>query len=315
MEQFPDKAALEAARARITPYIHRTPVLRCSALNTMTGADLYFKCENFQKIGAFKIRGATNLMRSLPAAQLANGVVTHSSGNHAQAVAYVARDLGVPAYIVMPATAPAVKVAAVEGYGAEITLCEPTLQARQSTAQAIVDRTGATFVHPFDDYRIIAGQSSAAQELLEEVPGLDIVMAPVGGGGLLCGTALAVHHWAPQVQVVAAEPDGADDAFRSFRDGKRYPSEQPDTIADGLLTGIGKRNFPIMLQYVHQVVTASDEAIVQAMRHTWERMKIIIEPSCAVPLATLLEKKVDVNGKKVGIILTGGNVDLGKLPF
>lgn len=302
---------LLAAMARVAPHVHRTPVLTCSTIDRMTGGELHFKCENFQKIGAFKIRGATNLMRSIPPEALLKGVVTHSSGNHAQAVAKTAADLGVPAYIVMPSNAPTVKVDAVRGYGAEVTLCEPTLAARESNAAAIRDKTGATFVNPYDDDQIIVGQSTCAQEMLEQCAPLDLVVTPVGGGGLLGGTALAMHHFSPQTKVIAAEPAGADDAFRSFHSRTRIPSENPQTIGDGLLTSVGKRNFEIMLAHVDEVVTCTEENIVRAMRLIWERMKIIVEPSSAVPLACILEGKIDVVGKRVGIILTGGNLDLG----
>lgn len=315
MSQIPDRATIEAAADRIAPHIHRTPVMTNRTINEMVSAELYFKCENMQKIGAFKIRGATNAILSLPEAQLQKGVCTHSSGNHAQAVALAARTLGIPAYIVMPTTAPAVKKAAVAGYGAEIIFCEPTLEAREATAAEVIDRTGATFVHPFDDYRIVAGQASAAKELIEDTPELDIVMAPVGGGGLLSGTALATRIYLPEAKVIAAEPAGADDAARSFHDRQFYPSVKPDTIADGLLTSLSNRTFDIIMRHVDDIVTVSEEAIVKAMRLIWERMKIVVEPSSAVPLAAILEEKVDVKGKKVGIILSGGNVDLGKLPF
>lgn len=312
---LPGAADIRSTHNRILPFIHRTPVLSSDTLDRMTGAKLFFKCENFQKIGAFKIRGATNVVKSLHADELALGLCTHSSGNHAQAVAYAARAAGVPAYIVMPSNAPDVKKRAVEGYGAQVTYCEPTLAARESTAQAIVDRTGAHFIHPFDDYRIIAGQGTAAKELLEDTARIDMLLAPVGGGGLLSGTALAAKHFAMGVRVIGCEPAGADDAFRSYRDRVRYPSEQPKTIADGLLTGLGERTFGIITQHVHDVVTCTEEGIVAAMRLLWERMKIVVEPSSAVPLACILEGKIDVAGKNVGIILSGGNVDLGKLPF
>lgn len=289
--------------------------MRSSYLDTLLGSELYFKCENLQKVGAFKIRGATNAILQLPSEQLAKGVCTHSSGNHAQAVALGARTLGIPAYIVMPSTSPAVKKAAVKGYGAEVIECEPTLPARESTAQAVMDRTGATFIHPYDDYKVIAGQATAAKELLEEVPGLDLVLAPVGGGGLLAGTALSVHYFSPGTKVLAAEPQGADDAYRSFRDRKLQPSVEPRTIADGLLTSVGERNFPIILEHVSQILLASEAGIAAAMRLIWERMKLVVEASAAVPLAALMESDLDLQGQKIGIILSGGNVDLGKLPF
>jgi threonine dehydratase len=314
-ESIPGAADIRSTHNRILPFIHRTPVLSSATLDRMTGGRLFFKCENFQKIGAFKIRGATNVVKMLHADVLAHGLCTHSSGNHAQAVAYAARAAGVPAYIVMPTNAPEVKKKAVEGYGAEITFCEPTQAAREAAAQAIVARTGATFIHPYDDYRVIAGQGTAAKELLEDTARMDILLAPVGGGGLLAGTALTAKHFSMGVRVIGCEPAGADDAFRSFRDKVRYPSEHPQTIADGLLTGLGERNFEIIQQSVHDIVTCTEAGIIAAMRHIWERMKIIIEPSCAVPLACILEGKINVTDQNVGIIISGGNVDLGNLPF
>lgn len=314
-ESIPGAADIRSTHNRILPFIHRTPVLTSATLNDMVGAKLFFKCENLQKIGAFKIRGATNVVKSLHPEVLAFGLCTHSSGNHAQAVAYAARAAGVPAYIVMPSNAPEVKKQAVAGYGAEITYCEPTLAAREAAAADIVARTGAHFIHPFDDYRIIAGQGTAAKELLEDTARMDVLLAPVGGGGLLSGTALAAKHFAMGVQVIGCEPAGADDAFRSFRDKVRYPSEKPQTIADGLLTGLGERTYGIISQHVHDIVTCSEESIVAAMRLLWERMKIIVEPSGAVPLACLLEGKLHLPEKNIGIIISGGNVDLGKLPF
>ncbi|MCL4103832.1 UNVERIFIED_CONTAM: hypothetical protein GTU68_029149 [Idotea baltica] len=286
-----------------------------TTINTMLGGEIFFKCENFQKIGAFKIRGALNVLLQMDPSDLKHGVCTHSSGNHAQAVALGAKMLDLPAIIVMPSNAPVVKQAAVKGYGAQIRLCEPTLAARESTVEEVIAETGARFIHPYDDYGIITGQATCALELLEEVPDLDLVMAPVGGGGLLAGTALSVHYFHPNAKVIAGEPRGADDAYRSFKDKTLHPSESPDTIADGLLTSLGKKNFPILLEHVSEILLASEDQIRDAMRLIWERMKIIIEPSCAVPLAALIENNYDVKGKRVGIIITGGNVDLGKLPF
>jgi threonine dehydratase len=306
---------IREAHERIGPFIHRTPVLTSGSLDGMAGARVFFKCENFQKIGAFKIRGGMNAVLSLPAGELRHGVATHSSGNHAQAIAYAAREVGTPAYIVMPRNAPEIKKKAVAGYGAEIILCEPTLKAREETLREVVARTGAAFVHPFDDYRVIAGQATCAVELLEDVPGLEVVMAPVGGGGLLSGTALAVHYLSPGTPVIAGEPAGADDAYRSLKAGAIQTNATTQTIADGLLTSLGNKTFPLIQQYVADIVTVTDEEIVAAMRLIWERMKIIVEPSCAVPFAALLREKERFAGKRVGIILTGGNVDLGKLPF
>ncbi len=308
---------LKIAHKRIKSYIHNTPVLHSTLVDEAVGGELYFKCENLQKIGAFKIRGAMNALLQLPEAELQAGVCTHSSGNHAQAVARGAQLLGVPAYIVMPTTAPAVKKAAVLGYQAEVIDCEPTLEARETTARAVIDRTGATFLHPYDDPRIIAGQSTAAQELMAEVPDLDIIMAPVGGGGLLSGTALAAHFFGENIRVWAAEPHGADDAYRSVQAGHIIPSVAPQTIADGLLTSLGQHNFPIIQEYVEQILLAEEATIDRAMRLIWERMKIVVEPSAAVPLAGLMDhySREELEGKKIGIILSGGNVDLGKLPF
>jgi threonine dehydratase len=311
----PTLQTIREAHERIGPFIHRTPVLTSGSLDAMAGARVFFKCENFQKIGAFKIRGGMNAVLSLPAEERRHGVATHSSGNHAQAIAYAAREVGTPAYIVMPRNAPEIKKKAVAGYGAEIILCEPTLQAREDTLREVVARTGAAFVHPFDDYRVIAGQATCAVELLEDVPGLEVVMAPVGGGGLLGGTALAVHYLSPGTPVIAGEPAGADDAYRSLKAGAIQTNATTQTIADGLLTSLGDKTFPLIRQYVQDIITVTDEEIVAAMRLIWERMKIIIEPSCAVPFAALLREKERFAGKRVGIILTGGNVDLGKLPF
>ncbi len=309
------KQDMLSAHARIAPLIHRTPVMTSTLVNATLGAELFFKCENLQKIGAFKIRGATNALRSLSADELRGGACTHSSGNHAQAVAYAARALGIPAYIVMPSTSSAVKKAAVAAYGAQIFECEPNQAAREAMAAKVMAETGAAFVHPYDDDRIIAGQGTAAMELMEDQPDLDFILAPIGGGGLMGGTALAAACFSPTTKAIACEPDGADDAFRSFRDRVPYPSQNPKTLADGLLTSVGERNREILFQYVDQVITCSEEAMVQAMRLVWERMKIVIEPSSAVPLACLLEGKLDVRGKRVGIIISGGNVDLSRLPF
>jgi len=306
---------IRQAADRIQHLIHYTPVLTSSNLNKMVGAELFFKCENFQKVGAFKFRGACNAVFSLSETETKRGVATHSSGNHAAALTLAARMRESTAYIVMPKTAPAVKKQAVEGYGARITFCEPTLQSRESTLEKVVAETGATFIHPYNDYRIIAGQATAALELLKAVPDLDIVMTPVGGGGLLSGTVLTVSSLSPKTAVFGAEPEGADDAHRSLKEGKIIPSVNPKTIADGLLTSLGDKTFPIIQKYVRQIVTANDDAIVAAMRYIWERMKIIVEPSEAVTFGALLEKKASVRGKRIGIILSGGNVDLNNLPW
>ena len=313
--QFPSWEEIEQAATRIEPYIHRTPVLTSQSINQMVGASLYFKCENFQKVGAFKIRGAMNAIFSLDKEEVERGVATHSSGNHAQAVALGAKTRGTKAWIVMPRTAPKVKKAAVLGYGAEVIPCEPTLQARESTLQKVVEETGAHFIHPFDDWRVITGQATAAKELIEEVGEMDGLITPVGGGGLLSGTALTTHYLLPGAKVYAGEPLGADDAAQSFRSGQLIPSTNPQTIADGLLTSISEKTFAVMRAHVTEIITVGDEEIIGAMRLIWERMKIIIEPSCAVPFAAILKEKERFAGQKIGIILTGGNVDLGKLPF
>jgi threonine dehydratase len=312
----PTQADIEAAHERIKPYIHRTPVLANQTLNEFAGAEIYFKCENFQKIGAFKARGGVNAVLSMTPEEQAKGVATHSSGNHAQAIAYAARVVGTKAYIVMPDNSPEVKVKAVQGYGAEVTFCKNTPEERQATLEQVVARTGAEFVHPYNDYRVIAGQASAAKELIEDANvKFDTLMAPVGGGGLLSGTALSAHYFSPETTVVAGEPEGAADAILSFRSGQIERAPFVKTIADGLLTPLGDKTLPIILDHVSEILTVSDEEIIAAMRLIWERMKIIIEPSCAVPFAALLKNKQDFAGKKVGIILTGGNVDLGRLPF
>ena len=308
------KQVQEAAK-RIEPYAHKTLVLTCRSLDEVVGARVFFKCENFQKVGAFKFRGACNAVFSLSDEEAAKGVATHSSGNHAQALALAARMRGIPAYIVMPRTAPAVKKAGVLGYGGQVTLCEPTLAARESTLAEVVARTGATVVHPYNDERVIAGQGTAAMELLKEVPDLDVIMTPVGGGGLLSGTAIAATEIRPGIRVIAGEPEGADDAYRSLAAGTILPSVNPKTIADGLLTSLGNITFPIIRERVEQIVTVSEAGIVEAMKYIWERMKIVIEPSAAVPAAVLWERKIDLRGLKIGIILSGGNVDLGNLPW
>lgn len=311
----PDLSAIRTAAARIRPYAHRTPVMTCASLDTQVGAQLFLKCENLQKVGAFKFRGAANAVFSLSDTEAARGVVAHSSGNHAQALALAARLRGIPAYIVMPDNAPAVKKAAVAGYGGQITFCAPTLAAREATQAAVVAATGATVVHPYNDVRVIAGQGTATLELLEDVPDLDVILAPVGGGGLLSGTAIAATELSPNIRAIGVEPAGADDATRSLAAGSIIPSLQPQTIADGLLTSLGDLTFPIIRDRVEQIVTVSEEAIVAAMKFIWERAKLIVEPSAAVPIAALWEQRVDLSGLRVGVILSGGNVDLGRLPW
>lgn len=315
MTQKPTAQEIIDAHERILPYIHYTPVLSSESLNELSGCEIFFKCENFQKVGAFKMRGAANAVALLREEEKKQGVATHSSGNHAQALARAAKAYGIPAYIVMPETSPQVKVAAVKGYGAEVTFCAPNLQARESTLEAVVAKTGATFIHPYNDYRVITGQATCAKELLEQTDGLDVVMAPIGGGGLMSGTLLSCHYFAPNTHVIGAEPAGADDAYRSWQAGQLIPSENPKTIADGLLTSLGDKTFPIIQSHIKDIITVREEEIIAAMRLIYERMKIVIEPSCSVPFAALLQQKEKFKSKKVGIILTGGNVDLGKLPF
>ena len=313
--EAPTLADIEQAAERIRPYAHRTPVLTSSSLNQRTGAELFFKCENFQKVGAFKFRGAANAVFSLSDAEAARGVATHSSGNHAQALALAARLRGIPAHIVMPDNSPKVKVEAVRGYGGRIVFCRPTQAERERTLAEVVRETGAAFIHPYDDPRVISGQATAARELLEQTPGLELLLAPVGGGGLASGTALAARYLSPATRVVAAEPAGADDARRSLEEGRILPSLDPRTVADGLRTSLGRLTFPILRALLAEVVTVSEEAIIAAMRLVWERMKILIEPSAAVPVAALLEGGLQARGLRVGVILSGGNLDLDALPW
>ena len=312
-----DLDSIRAAHERIRPYIHRTPVLTSERLNEASPATagLFFKCENFQKIGAFKARGATNAVFALDDVTARRGVATHSSGNHGAAIARAAKLRGIPAHIVMPSNSAKVKIRAVESYGAHIVFCEPTEQAREATCAEAIKETGATLIHSFENENVVAGQGTAAVELLEDVSDLDVVVCPVGGGGLLSGTAIAVKLMRPKIKVIAVEPANADDAAQSFRAGRRIVTEKKFTIADGLRTNIGEPNFAIVQRYVDDIVTVSEEAIVSAMRTIWETMKIIIEPSAAVPYAAIVENKIDVSGKRVGIILTGGNVDLDALPW
>lgn len=309
---------IREAHDLVRPYIHRTAVLTNQTINDRAGAELFFKCENFQKIGAFKARGGLNAILQVVQNKEGNAITTHSSGNHAQAVAFAARQVGLPAYIVMPRTAPQVKKDAVRGYGAEIIECEPTLEARETGVREVMERTGAVLVHPFDDDRVIAGQATAAKELIEDagasVP-FDIIMAPVGGGGLLSGTALTTHYLSPKTRVIAGEPEGAADAVLSFQSGRVEKAPYINTIADGLMTTLSERTLAIIQAHVSDILTVSDAEIVAAMRLVWERMKIVIEPSSAVPLAAVLKHKEQFAGQKIGIIITGGNVDLGKLPF
>jgi len=306
---------IREAQARIRRFVHRTPVMTSASLDELAGAHLYFKCENFQRIGAFKARGAHNAVFALADAEAHRGVVTHSSGNHGAAVALAARNRGIPAYVVVPRTAAAVKKAAVARLGAVVTLCEPTLEAREASARRIVAETGAYFVHPYDDLRVIAGQGTSALELLEDVPDLEAVMCPVGGGGQLAGIAVAAKGLAPRIRVLGAEPAQADDASRSFRVGRLLPAADPQTIADGLRSSLGERSFALIRAHVDDILTVSEPAIVEAMRLVFERLKIVIEPSAAVPVAALLDPASPLRRLRVGVILSGGNVDLDRLPF
>ncbi|KAA0279615.1 MAG: pyridoxal-phosphate dependent enzyme [Chloroflexi bacterium] len=306
---------IKSAARRITPYIHRTPVLTSQSLDQRVGAQIFMKCENLQKVGAFKFRGASNAVWSLTVEEAKRGVVTHSSGNHAQALALAAKMRGIPAYIVMPENAPLVKKNAVAGYGGNITFCEPTLQARESTMERIRLDTGASVIHPYNDEHVIAGQGTAVLELLEDIPDLDVIIAPVGGGGLLSGTSIAATGIRKGIRVIGAEPEKADDAFRSMKAGEIVPSLHPKTIADGLLTSLGTLTFPIIQKRVEQIVTVSETGIIESMKFIWERAKIIIEPSAATVITVPWENKIDLSGLKVGVILSGGNVDLEKLPW
>jgi threonine dehydratase len=306
------KASIESAAIRIAPYIHNTPIMTCKSINELYGLDLYFKCENFQKIGAFKIRGGMNASLQLNKEQLEKGVATHSSGNHAQALAFASKMLGIKAYIVMPESSPEVKVNAVKGYGAEVTICASNQAARESTLQAIVDQTGATFIHPYDNDEVITGQATCVKEIIEAIPDVDIVVTPVGGGGLLSGTCLGAHYFKTGLKVYAGEPEGAADAVLSIQSGKVEKAPFVNTIADGLLTTLSERTLEIIQAHVTDILLVSEDEIKAALRLVYERMKIIIEPSCAVPLAAVLKNADLFKGKKVGIILTGGNVDLSK---
>lgn len=313
LQHIPDSQEILKAAERIKSYIHHTPVLTSEQMNIISGAKLFFKCENLQKAGAFKSRGAMNAILSLNKDELQRGVATHSSGNHAQALARAAKIMKVPAYIVMPETAPKVKVAAVQGYGAQITFCKPTLAAREETLEKVVSQTGATVIHPYNNYEVIAGQATCCYELLQEVDDLDYVLCPVGGGGLLSGTLLSAHYFSPGLKVIGCEPAGANDAWQSFKIGELVPSLNPKTIADGLLTSLGSITYPIIMKYVTDILTVDDDQILKAMRLVWERLKIIIEPSSAVPVAVALTNSNLFKDKRVGIILSGGNVDLGKI--
>ncbi|TAL70579.1 MAG: pyridoxal-phosphate dependent enzyme [Bacteroidetes bacterium] len=303
------------AAERIRNYIHRTPVLTSISINKIVGSDVYFKCENFQKVGAFKFRGATNAVFSLLDEEIRKGVATHSSGNHAQAIALTAKMRGTKAFIVMPSNSTKVKVEAVKGYGAEVIFCGPTLQARESTLDEVVSKTGATFIHPYNNFNVISGQGTTALELLEDVKNLDYVITPVGGGGLLSGSLTTISAISPSTRVIAAEPEGADDAYRSIIENRIVPSVNPKTVCDGLFTSLGELTFEIIKKNIYKIITVSDDSVIKAMRLIWERMKIIVEPSSAITLGILLENKIDLKTKRIGIILSGGNVDLENLPW
>jgi threonine dehydratase len=315
MSQIPTLQDIELAYERIKSHIEHTPVITCRSINRMFGCEIHFKCENLQKGGAFKYRGATNAIRSLADEDAKRGVATHSSGNHAAAIALAARQYGISSYVVMPRTAPQVKKSAVETFGAEIIYCEPTLKAREDSIKEVVQRTNAVFIHPYNDLRIICGQATACLELVQEVKNLDLIIAPVSGGGLLSGTALVAAYTSPTIKVIGAEPEGADDAFQSLKAGKIIPMTDPNTIADGLRASLGTLTFPIIKKYVDRIVTTSDEQIVKAMRLIWERTKLIVEPSASVPLAILFQDSIFTRNKKIGIILSGGNVDFDNLPW
>ncbi len=303
------------AHARIEPYIHRTPVLTSSYFNALTGAELFFKCENFQKAGAFKVRGASNAVFGLSEAQAEKGVATHSSGNHGLSLSYAAGRRGIPATVVMPRTAPEAKKEAVRGYGGTVVECEPSTTSREAVFAEVVEQTGADFVHPYNDPRVIAGQATCSRELMEQVDGLDAVIAPIGGGGMISGTCLTRSNIAPHVEIYAAEPENADDAYRSFKAGYIIADDAPQTVADGLKVPLKDLTWHFVSNHVTDILTASEQEIIDAMYLTWQRMKIVMEPSCAVPLATILKNKDVFAGKRVGVVITGGNVDLDKLPW
>lgn len=315
MEKIPGLSEIKRAHTRISKYVDVTPVMTAQSINAMAGAKLFFKCENFQKAGSFKMRGATNMIMGFTPEERANGFATHSSGNHAQAVALAAKLTGTKAYIVMPKDSSRVKISAVKEYGGIITFCEPTEEAREQTCNEVIKKTNAIFVPPFDDYRIIAGQATACKELIEEVEDLDYIITPVGGGGLAAGTAISAECLDPNIKVVLAEPANANDTFRSFESGKLKKVVNPNTVADGLRVSLGTRNFEVIKSRVSEVVTVNEKEIIFAMRIIWERMKIIIEPSCALPFAAVLKSPEKYKDKRIGIILTGGNVDLQNLPF
>ena len=306
---------VKVARERITPYIHKTPVLTSTFMNDLTGAELFFKCENFQKAGAFKVRGASNAVFGLSDEMAAKGVATHSSGNHALSLSYAAGRRGIPCHVVMPRTAPQAKKDAVIGYGGIITECEPSTTSREAVFAEVQAATGADFVHPYNDPRVIAGQATCSLELLEQTGGLDAVVAPIGGGGMISGTCLALSNVAPDTKIYAAEPKNADDAYRSFKAGHIIADDAPDTVADGLKVPLKDLTWHFVSNHVEDILIATEEEIIDAMKLTWQRMKIVMEPSSAVPLATIIKNKDLFAGKRVGVIITGGNVDMDKLPW
>lgn len=315
LDKVPSFSDIKRAHQRISSYITHTPVMTSNLINEIAGCNIYFKCENFQKVGAFKMRGAANAIFSYTPDERVNGFACHSSGNHGQAVALASKLAGAKAYIVMPKNSSKVKLEAVHGYNAEVILCEPNDQSRENTCADIVSKTGAKLIHPFNDYNIIAGQATTAKELMETVEDLDCIICPVGGGGLAAGTALTAHYLDPTMEIYLGEPEEVDDAYQSLKAGKIVPNKTANTIADGLKTTIGEKNFDILKNRVNEVFTVSEQEIISAMKLIWERMKIVIEPSCAVPFASILKNKKAFEGKNVGVILTGGNVDLSKLPF
>jgi threonine dehydratase len=313
--KIPDISDIRQANERIKNQIHRTPIMSSKLINEITGSEIFFKCENLQKVGAFKFRGASNAVLSLNDEEAHQGVATHSSGNHAQALALAASMRGIPAYIVMPDNSPDVKKEAVAGYGGKIIYCEPTLQARESTLEKVVNETGACFIHPYNNFMVISGQGTAALEIFEDIHNLDIIMTPVGGGGLLSGTSITTKAVSTNTKVIAGEPKGADDAYRSLLKGRIMPSINPKTIADGLLTSLSELTFSIISKNVNEIITVSEESIIEAMKLIWTRLKLIVEPSACVTLAAILDNKTKFADKKIAIILSGGNIDLGKLPF
>ena len=313
--QIPGLPDMQAARERIARHIHRTPIFTSRMLNELSGAELFFKCENFQKAGAFKARGAANAVFSLSDDEAARGVATHSSGNHGTCLSYAAGRRGIPCTVVMPRTAPQAKKDAVKGYGGRVVLCEPSTSSREAVFAQVVAETGAEYVHPYNDPRVIAGQATCSAELIEQVEGLDAVVAPIGGGGMISGTCLTLSNLAPAIKIYAAEPEQADDAYRSFKAGHIIADDAPNTVADGLKVPLKDLTWHFVRNHVTDVLTASEEEIVDAMKLTWKRLKIVMEPSSAVPLAAILKNRDAFAGKRVGVIITGGNVDLDKLPW